>query len=427
MTLSTGRRKPHIKFTRPTDNQLKPIGQWLPENRDCLADFCIWLREGGYGQSAVHLYAVSVRLALTFLDKPWAQIDPQHDVQRVRDYLATRPLSSATLACYQKGLNKLAHYLRQKGGLSEPEKTVNWAGYLRELPDWLVTVIRAYVEQRAGRWQSDNRVQLARSLLAHLGGFARFAKPASLKEISPKSWFTYLDARMKLGCKPGGNNSILWTLQSFLRFQQEAGQLICERMLIVRPQKTGQPLPRYVPVPEIKKLLQAASRPIDHAWLLLMLHCGLRTCEIRRLKWDYVDFERRCLRIEQSKGLNDRVVPLSRPASEALLGLARVSEYVFSRYHRPLSRRYCQSRLASIGKTCEVKATPHQIRHSAATLLLNAGISIWGVKEILGHKSVQTTLGYARMYDSTVAMEFQMTSEKSSIICAERSKLMVCQ
>jgi site-specific recombinase XerD len=50
--------------------------------------------------------------------------------------------------------------------------------------------------------------------------------------------------------------------------------------------------------------------------------------------------------------------------------------------------------------------TPHQLRHSAATLLLNAGMSIWGVKEILGHRSVETTLGYARTYDSTVGREY---------------------
>jgi len=72
----------------------------------------------------------------------------------------------------------------------------------------------------------------------------------------------------------------------------------------------------------------------------------------------------------------------------------------------PTSRGYCQSRLKTIGKTCGAQISPHQLRHSAATLLLNAGMSIWGVKEILGHKNVDTTLGYARVYDGIMAADY---------------------
>jgi integrase/recombinase XerD len=128
-----------------------------------------------------------------------------------------------------------------------------------------------------------------------------------------------------------------------------------------------------VSIPDIKALLKAGLPLFDRAWLLLMLHSGLRTCEIRRLKWESVDLERRTLRIEQSKGQKDRVVFLSPLAVDALKVLPRTSALVFTRYHRPLSRRYCQSRLKTLMQTCAVKATPHQLRHTAATLLLNAG------------------------------------------------------
>ena len=240
MTLSIGRRTAHFKCTQPTDARLKPIGDWLPENRSLLADFCVWLCAGGYGKSTIHLYGLSARLALAFLDQPGLQIDIQRDLERVRKYLATRPLSATTRTGYHKGLNKLAHYLRQRQGLPEPEKTVNWAGYLRELPDGLVTTVRVYVEHRSRAWQADNRVQLTRTLLARLGGFLRVSKSGSLLEITPKRWFAWLEAHLKMGGKTSSQNSLLWTLQSFLRFQQEAGQPICERMLAVRPQKNRQ-------------------------------------------------------------------------------------------------------------------------------------------------------------------------------------------
>jgi len=125
------------------------------------------------------------------------------------------------------------------------------------------------------------------------------------------------------------------------------------------------------------------------------------------LKWESVDLEQRTLRIEQSKGQKDRMVFLSPPAVEALRALPRVSALVFTRYHRPMSRQYCQSRLKTLGRTCAVKATPHQLRHTAATLLLNAGMSVWGVKSILGHRRVETTLRYARTRDSTAVKEYQ--------------------
>jgi len=50
--------------------------------------------------------------------------------------------------------------------------------------------------------------------------------------------------------------------------------------------------------------------------------------------------------------------------------------------------------------------TPHQLRHSCATLQLNAGAPILTVQTLLGHKYIDTTLGYARLYDGTVAADY---------------------
>jgi hypothetical protein len=53
-----------------------------------------------------------------------------------------------------------------------------------------------------------------------------------------------------------------------------------------------------------------------------------------------------------------------------------------------------------------VKVTPHQLRHSCATLLLNAGAPILTVQALLGHRQIDTTLRYARLYDGTVAADY---------------------
>jgi integrase/recombinase XerD len=144
-----------------------------------------------------------------------------------------------------------------------------------------------------------------------------------------------------------------------------------------------------------------------------MLYSGLRTCEVRRLRLDEIDWESRRLRIEQSKGLKDRLVFLNTATVEALqTWLARrgtaeyFTEHVFLFRHKPLSRRYCHTRLRTYAQRTGYRVTPHQLRHSCGTLLLNAGAPIVTVQTLLGHKKIDTTLGYARLYDGTVAADY---------------------
>jgi integrase len=152
---------------------------------------------------------------------------------------------------------------------------------------------------------------------------------------------------------------------------------------------------------------------MDRAWFLLMLHSGLRTGEVRRLSQDDLDVANRRVRIEQSKGLKDRLVCLSQPTLEALhvyqavRGPSALAEnHVFLYRHLPLSVSYCSERLLTYGQRCGVRVTPHQLRHSCATLLLNAGALILTVQTILGHQHIDTTLSYARVYDGTVAADY---------------------
>jgi integrase len=152
---------------------------------------------------------------------------------------------------------------------------------------------------------------------------------------------------------------------------------------------------------------------MDQAWFLLMLHSGLRTGEVRRLTFPDIEWEAKRVRIEQSKGLKDRLVCLSEATVEALKAYLEVRgpsealpEQVFIYRHRPLSGSYCLERLQTYGEVCVVRVYPHQLRHSCATLLLNAGAPVLTVQTILGHKNIDTTLGYARLYDGTVAADY---------------------
>lgn len=142
-----------------------------------------------------------------------------------------------------------------------------------------------------------------------------------------------------------------------------------------------------------------------------MLYSGLRVGEVWRLRQRELDLAGQRLRIEQSKGLKDRIVFLS-PATvvaiEAYLPLRGQGgdDHLFLYRHRPLTPTYCAERLRTYGKRCGVTIRPHQLRHSCATLLLNAGAPILTVQALLGHEQIDTTLRYARLYDSTVAADY---------------------
>ena len=264
-----------------------------------------------------------------------------------------------------------------------------------------------YVNHRARSWRETDRLIQTRSLLATLMAFLRTVNVTRLADLTPRVWFAYVQERIKAGIKPSSLNTELRVIQSLLRFAKENDAPICKTMLEVRPLKTGEALPKDLSMGQVKALLDVIHNPTDRAWILLMLHCGLRTCEVRALHWEDVDLQKKVLYIRESKGLQSRVIFLSQPVKETLEELSQNQELVFTYRNKPLSRRYCQSRLTTIGKRCRFHVAPHHLRHTCATMLLNAGMSILGVQKLLGHKYVETTLRYARVYDATVVRDFQ--------------------
>jgi integrase len=100
-----------------------------------------------------------------------------------------------------------------------------------------------------------------------------------------------------------------------------------------------------------------------------MVHSSLRTCEIRRLRLSDLNLETRQVRIEQSKGLQDRIVFLSQTGIEALKAYLAIRDpaemdHVFIYRHQPLKVGYCGRRLQLYGQQCGLHVTPHQLRFS---------------------------------------------------------------
>jgi site-specific recombinase XerD len=417
-------------MSHPVNNRLgaRPISDWFPANQGFYVGFRHWLQAGGYGESALRLYAVAARLALGTLDKAYWLIDPRDDLDAVRQAILDTYPNDATRSTYFKGLAKLEEYLRFRCHRPAAEKQVNWVHYLDPLPKMLAEDVRAYVTHCRRTWLPDQVYRSTCTLLSHVTRSLRWAaaenRLAGIEDLTPELWWEYVDYRLAAGITPTTLNGELRDLANFLRFLQEQGRAICRRMLRVEPLAKATHLPRDVPMDRLRRLLaeievEAAATHaqhhrmglLDRTWFLLMLHSGLRTGEVRRLRELDLDLQGGRVRIEQSKGLKDRIVYLSAAtvaAIEAYLDVRgpAADDHLLLYRHQPLSVGYCACRLRTYAKRCGVRITPHQLRCSCATLLLNAGAPVLTVQTILGHKFIDTTLGYARLYDGTVAADY---------------------
>jgi len=423
------RTDPRIRLTDPI---LTPFGQWLPANHGFYSSFRRWLKEGGYSRRSLKVYSAGARVVLGFLDKPYWLIALPQDLERARQHLSDT-YAPSTRELYAKGVAKLEAYLHLRCRRPKPVYEPNWAHHVGPLPEWLADDVRAFVAHRQRSWVPERRRKATNSLLSHLTLYLRWAAQtttlSTLADLTPVLWFDYLDQRLASGISPVTLNGQLTELHHLLHFLAEQGRSVSKRMLKVEGLPEPRRLPRDVPLSHVRQILAAVEEAaassharerrrgvMDRAWVHLMLHCGLRTCEVRRLNLADVDLEGPRVRIDQSKGLQDRLVPLSRATADALTTYLPArdptdTDYVFLCRHEPLSPTYCWARLRTYGERCGVKVTPHQLRHTCATLLLNAGAPILTVQAILGHRHIDTTLGYARLYDGTVAAHYSAAME----------------
>jgi integrase/recombinase XerC/integrase/recombinase XerD len=156
----------------------------------------------------------------------------------------------------------------------------------------------------------------------------------------------------------------------------------------------------------------------DRALFELAYSCGLRAEEIVRLDMGDPDFDSETLRTT-GKGSKTRVVPIGEPAQRALrryletarhaLGPRAGEDALFiSRRGRRLSPSDVRRRLEKWVRDAAVagRVSPHTLRHSFATHLLEGGADLRSIQELLGHSSVSTTQVYTRVEPSRLRQEY---------------------
>jgi site-specific recombinase XerD len=200
-------------------------------------------------------------------------------------------------------------------------------------------------------------------------------------------------------------------LYDFLVRSERVGQNPAD---LVSSPKRKQKLPRVLSAEQMRALLEGipAHTPLelrDRAMLELAYSCGLRCEEIVNLDLSSVDFESEQLRVS-GKGGKERLLPVGEPARRALeryeargrhvLATDSAEKALFlSKSGRRLSNSDVTRRLGLWLKQAEFQSgvSPHSLRHSFATHLLEGGADLRTIQELLGHSSISTTQIYTRV------------------------------
>lgn len=171
--------------------------------------------------------------------------------------------------------------------------------------------------------------------------------------------------------------------------------------------KRAKKLPVVLSLDETQKFLVSLGNVKHRAILATLYDCGLRVSELLALTAEDIDSSRMLIHVKLGKGMKDRYVPLSTQLLEQLRQYwreYRPSTHVFEgvRTGHPMRRRQvariCEkaAKAAGIGK----RVTPHTLRHSFATHLLEAGTDIRVLQRLLGHSGLNSTARYLHIAEN---------------------------
>src|SRR4029077_11107256 len=160
---------------------------------------------------------------------------------------------------------------------------------------------------------------------------------------------------------------------------------------------------RFLTDEELTRLKNVLS-PEAWSWVALAVETGLRQEEQFSLRWDQVDFENTVLTLPMPKGERPRHVPLSEGAKTILRSFESFarSPYVFPSVRDSLKPLPPHSFLRNVYRPALRRAgiqgaNWHTLRHTAASRRIMAGVDVVSVKEILGHRDIETTMRYAHL------------------------------
>jgi integrase/recombinase XerD len=249
----------------------------------------------------------------------------------------------------------------------------------------------------------------------------------TVQDLLPFDLKDFITFQAKLGLQASTLHRRLSTVKNFFLYLQQA-QLFTEKLMPVVPPKMMKRLPTVMRPEEMEALLSAPDVSTldgcrDQAMMEMMYASGLRVSELIGLKQADMNAHKATVRV-LGKGNKTRLVPLGEYAYEQVVVYLKKrqwfnpkenSPYLFiNRYGKPLSRQFFFKRIKqyAVATGLDVAISPHTLRHSFATHLLEQGASLRAVQEMLGHTHLSTTQIYTHVSEKRILSAFDLYSKR---------------
>lgn len=210
-------------------------------------------------------------------------------------------------------------------------------------------------------------------------------------------------------CSKSHQRHLLIALEKYMEF--------CGQPVKFKKPRATKRSPKYLTQEQMRALIRSARDFREFALLMMFLTTGIRLGEFRMLDCRDIDLKGRKVTIRHAKRDRDREVPLSEECCKV------VSAYL-QKYHKspkpsdPLflsakGTRWSQHAVEALVKRCGVRAgikesvTPHVLRHSFATAMLNNGCDLFHLSHMLGHSEISTTTIYLHVNDAAKRAAFE--------------------
>lgn len=247
--------------------------------------------------------------------------------------------------------------------------------------------------------------------------------PVQLESATSDHIRSYLDLLLEQHLASKTINDRLFVIRGFYRYLHEE-----EGWPIENPVPKGialrlpKPLPRHAKQGEIDLLFAVITKKRDRALFMLMLRCGLRVDEVANLSLDAIDYENSQIVVRGGKGAKDRATYISNDAAEALAAYLQIRQSTQERkvflvekgIHKgkPISVRGIQKRIEYYSKKSGVSISCHNLRHTMATQLLNAGADVVTIQELLGHSKIEQTMRYSKLSNMKTQHDYYKAMDK---------------
>ena len=198
------------------------------------------------------------------------------------------------------------------------------------------------------------------------------------------------------------------SLRGFFKWATSSGILDKNPAATLEQPKTPQRLPKVVSVKEIDEMLHNNLTPLEHVIMELLYSCGLRVSELVNLKINDIDLSSKYVRC-LGKGSKERIIPIGEQAKFVIKEFLPTRDFLIKKFGLTtknllikdnghfVTRQDIYSFIHNQGKLIHKNISPHTLRHSFATHLLENGADLRVVQELLGHSDVSTTQLYTHI------------------------------